>query len=525
LTPRTTILAALATALALAGAPRADPAGPVATLVTPVRGDVEKLDAWLEEYGRGRAALAESTREIYLRLLGKVGKDAAGRGKDCVAARLILLRAAGWQLTGMDASEVTRWIRERAQEELSDRLAPGRGKAILDWVLYELLAFPDRHTPLLRAVALRALQGRLEAREVEPHLLVAIMSAGRDRDGFVRLTVSDILRGRPEPFVTDYFLGALERREVSPEAFGAHLDALPDKDREAWLSTKGARVHDYVRLRLESKDWREASRALALAPRFEPVRIVPQLITGLGVWSLRDTGGSRRIRSEYRRTLKKVTGRDYGEDPASWARWWQSAVEGGSIPEPEVAAGGERTMATFYGLRPQSDRVLFLIDRSGSMRERLEGQSTRFQDAIERLLYTLKDLGPETRFGVVLFNAKGHPFQSGLTVADEDGLARLERWAERIRPDGGTSLYAGLDAGLPGLDDGTLIPEKIAYDTVVVLCDGETESSAWVAPWLAQYNLDARLVFHCVNIGGKPGGVLEALAAGSGGSFVAVETD
>ena len=523
--PRSTTLAACLAVLALgpASAPGAVAPGLAGPTVTaPVRDDVEALDAWLDEFGLGRNALAESTRDTYLRLLGKVGKDASGRGKNCVEARLMLLRAAGWGLEGTHTPEVARWIRERAQAELADRLAPGRGKAILDWVLYELLAFPDRHDALLRAVALRALEQRLESREVEPHLLVAIMAAGRDRDGFVRLTVADILKGRPEAFVSDYFLGALERREVRPELFDEHLGSLPPADIETWLETKDQRLFDYVRLRLESKDWREASRALALAHRFELSRIVPPLITGLGVWSRRDTGGARRVRHEFRSALKQITGRDHGEDPTSWARWWQSAIEGGTIPEPELE---ERTTATFYGLRPSSDRILFLIDRSGSMRERLEGQSTRFEDAVERLLYTLRDLGEDTRFGVVLFNARGHAFREGLTQATEDNLEQLKRWAGRIQPDGGTSLFAGLDTALPGLTAGTSLSGKVAYDTVIVLCDGETESATWVAPWLAQHNLDARLVFHCVNIGGKPGGVLEALSGGSGGSFVSIETD
>jgi uncharacterized protein with von Willebrand factor type A (vWA) domain len=246
------------------------------------------------------------------------------------------------------------------------------------------------------------------------------------------------------------------------------------------------------------------------------------LIQGLGVWSTRTIGGTKRIRHEYQRTLSRMTGHDYGLDATTWARWWQVAVAGGALPEAPPA---ERTEATFYGLRPASDRILFLIDRSGSMRERHEVRGTRFEDAVDRLLYTLRDLGPETRFGVVLFNARGHRFSAELEPADADTLERLERWATDLGPDGGTNLQSGLRAALPGLEQGELLPSAVPYDTVVVLCDGETESASWVAPWLAKYNLDARVVFHCVNIGGTPGGVLEALAGGSGGNFLSVAQD
>lgn len=517
-------LAALALALTLGGGsalavPTAAPAAPLAPLAT--KSDAEDLLAWLDKNGTRGDALALSVKEEYERVVERVGQDAAGRGKDSVPARIALLTAAGWGLV-KTRPKTAPYIRGEAQAVLASRLTPGRGKLIEDWLLYDLLSFPDRYEPVLRAVALRALENRLAAERVEPHLLVAIMTAGRDPDGFVRMTATEILRPRTESFVTNYFLGALERGEVRPEVFAEHLDGLSDKDFEAWMQAKKLRLFDYVRLRLEHPSWREATRALALAPRFEVAEVVPLLIQGLGVWSQRSSGGSRRVRTEYQRALKTLTGRDFGRDPAAWARWWMTALEGGNLPEMGEDRP-EQTEATFYELRPSSDRILFLIDRSGSMRERQEGTRTRFQDAMERLQYTLRDLGDETQFGVVLFNSTGHKFRNKLVSATPETLKELETWGKRIQPDGGTDLHSGLRVALPGLEEGTTHPTEIDYDTVIVLCDGETESDSWVAPWLAKYNLDARVVFHCVNIGGQPGGVLEALAKGSGGTFINVD--
>ncbi|MDF1797763.1 MAG: VWA domain-containing protein [Planctomycetota bacterium] len=522
--PHVGVLAGLALALALAGGAQA---GPVASPTAPreplaPRSDADDLVAWLDLNGTRGDALALSVKEDYERILERVGQDAAGRGKDSVPARVALLTAAGWGLMSK-RPKTAPYIRAEAQAVLASRLTPGRGKLIEDWLLYDLLSFPDRHEPVLRAVALRALESRLATDRVEPHLLVAIMTAGRDPDGFVRMTATEILQPRTERFVTDYFLGALERGEVRPEVFAEHLDGLSDKDFAAWMKAKKLRLFDYVRLRLEHPDWREASRSLALAPRFEVAEIVPLLIQGLGVWSLRSTGGSRRVCTEYQRALKTLTGYDFGRDPAVWARWWTTALAGGKLPEL-AQERPEQTEATFFDLRPSSDRILFLIDRSGSMRERQEGNRTRFQDAMERLQYTLRDLGPETQFGVVLFNSTGHKFRNELVSATPETLKELETWGERVQPDGGTDLHSGLRVALPGIVEGTTHPTQIPYDTIVVLCDGETESASWVAPWLAKYNLDARVAFHCVNIGGQPGGVLEALAKGSGGTFVNVET-
>jgi uncharacterized protein with von Willebrand factor type A (vWA) domain len=157
------------------------------------------------------------------------------------------------------------------------------------------------------------------------------------------------------------------------------------------------------------------------------------------------------------------------------------------------------------------------------MREGYGSQNSRFDEAVDRLLYTLRDLGEKTQFRVVLFSDGIQTFDTELTLATEGNLKKLKGWAHRVGTGGGTDLAGGVQGAFPGLTTGKLDPNEIDVDTVIVLCDGETENPDWVAPWLARYNDAARLKFHCVNLGGKPGGVLEALAKGSGGRFVLAE--
>jgi hypothetical protein len=249
---------------------------------------------------------------------------------------------------------------------------------------------------------------------------------------------------------------------------------------------------------------------------FELKRVAPYLIEALGAWSQREAPGKRRIVHECSSALGQLSGLHYGDNAIIWARWWKTATEGGKTPELIE----DSSTAAFFGLQPVSDRVLFVIDRSGSMRSLYSSKRTRFEESIQRLLYTLRDLGPDTEFGVVLFSNGGLSFSAQLESASEANLTRLETWALGLEPQGGTDLHSGFRAAFPGLERGSLEPAAIPYDTVVVLCDGETEDPAWVAPWLAEFNQTARLVFHCVNIGGTPGGVLEALATGSGGTFI-----
>ena len=65
--------------------------------------------------------------------------------------------------------------------------------------------------------------------------------------------------------------------------------------------------------------------------------------------------------------------------------------------------------------------------------------------------------------------------------------------------------------------------ERLEADTIVVLCDGETERGPrWVQPTLERVLPHHPLVFHCVLLGGRGDGTLRALAEGSGGSYLRV---
>ena len=485
--------------------------------------DCQRLLDWLERFGHTGSFLTASLKDDCKDLIGKVASRTSGRTDRAVEARRTLLTTAGWKLTDPDPPGVATVIRGYAQDALSERLRPGRGDTFFDWLMQDVTPHPDQFSLEMRVVALHALNTRMDMRaagtlEVE-QILVALMMSARDPEPMVRQTAIDFLAQRTEDFVTDYFLGELERGQIAPETLLTHLEQLQatsSKSHKAWWEKREARVLTYVRSRLESTSWREASCALAIAPLLDTAKIAPYLIQGLGVWSSSQLAGRMRVLSEFNQALSRLTERNYGPNSALWARWWQAETADGSFPENPTT----ETKATFFGLAPKSDRVLFIIDRSGSMRESYRGRKSRYDQAIESLIYTLQNLGESTRFDVVLFASEATRFPLEFATVNQANLERLKTWALDLGPGGGTNLRNGFEVAFPGLEAGTLSPTDIPYDSVYILCDGETENPAWVAPWLLNYNVAARLTFHCVNIGGSPGGALEALAAGSGGAFV-----
>ena len=349
----------------------------------------------------------------------------------------------------------------------------------------------------------------------------ALLALGRSAGREVATAARAALVGWDEPMVHQFFL------DIVAEGAGGAVQSLQhlEQVRSELGPSAIDRLRDITGRFYLSSDWRDAARARPLV-RSLPVRqAVPILIEALLTWERRaaDKAGSKRIFHEIVAELRRVSGRSIGADPASWQRWWK-AVQAGSVALPDEIeeAGGFMSTASFFGLQLLTDRVLFIVDRSGSMETRFGTTGReRYDQAIDELMGFLEQAGSETRFNVALFHDKGQRWRTGLQSNTESTATAIERWLSKQTPRGGTQLRAGIRAGL-GLDRNNRIDlDRVQADTVVLLCDGATaEGPRWVEPWLRRENEKAQLVFHCVQIGNGGDGTLQALARGSGGQFV-----
>jgi Mg-chelatase subunit ChlD len=144
----------------------------------------------------------------------------------------------------------------------------------------------------------------------------------------------------------------------------------------------------------------------------------------------------------------------------------------------------------YFQLEITSDRILFIVDRSGSMAEPAERRdrygkasgktSSKFsyvQDELETLLMAL----PETTQVNVLFFADGvEAFRTAdggrpeLIPLTTRGRTELVRYVRNLAPNGGTNLYTALDRALDlagrGLKDSAY---DVAFDTIYLLSDGK----------------------------------------------------
>jgi len=289
-------------------------------------------------------------------------------------------------------------------------------------------------------------------------------------------------------------------------------------------------LFQYVRERLPSSDWHLASRAVALSSALSDRRAAPPLIEAMNVWLTRKRGGlqAARLLGDLEVELERRSGRKLGQKPQRWRAWWR-AVRSGDTKLPSEDGTAERTRAAFFGLRPETDRVVFVLDRSGSMDAAMGtgtkttgGKArTRFDEAGTQLIRCLEGLGEDARFEVILFSDGLRSFRGELVPANEKNLKSLARWISLSGPDGGTNLRPGVRAAMR-LDD----PDTLEADTVIVLCDGETaEGPTWVGSFIRKHNDLARVRFHAVQLGGRSDGTLEALCEHTSGDYVEIKTD
>ncbi len=88
---------------------------------------------------------------------------------------------------------------------------------------------------------------------------------------------------------------------------------------------------------------------------------------------------------------------------------------------------------------------IFVLDVSGSM----QGKFATLADGVGR---ALKQMRPEDRFRIVLFNNRSWELTQGFVNATADNLTRYVSEVASVTPSDGTNLFAGLENGLSSLD-------------------------------------------------------------------------
>jgi len=482
---------------------------------------------WLE---RGEIGFAPGADALGLQICFDLLADQRERVAECAADGELLLDLAS---LGLDAqptpelragpSELER-VRRLAFEALTSWVVGPDREAAAAWLARILV---DRRAPLGRRAQALELVDR--ARPAAGRN--ALLTAARDPLDPLRPAMLDVLALWPDEAV-DSFLVSLIAHAFDEKGPTQPFTVLLKRVREVHQPLGRRATEDLcprLATMLIATDWRQAARAIELTRGLAPAYGVPLLLDALAVWTKRETlgGGSRRILDDVLRELRRRSGRSIGRSHLSWTTWWIAVRQGrvalageASASRPSDPPDEARTEATFFGLRPLTDQVTFVIDLSGSMSTGwgTTGHS-RYVEAVEQMMRFLQAAGERTRFDVVLFNGGVLRSNDKLVPATARNLDRARRALLELVPAGDTCLRPAIEAAL-GLS-GESAGRPLEADTIIVLCDGETsEGPSWVAPLLERVRDASQVRFHCVLIGTQGDGTLEALAEGTGGDFL-----
>lgn len=304
------------------------------------------------------------------------------------------------------------------------------------------------------------------------------------------------------------------------------------EDRDALDALLGSGLYD--------ERWEIRTATIRALRKVRSTQSIPELLALLES----ETG---RLQGEVEQTLHSLTGQRFHRNVVLWRRWWEKNREGfepvavGPLMEA-VAAEHE---PAFYGIRVVSDRVLFVIDVSGSMgfaldasetpghpnyrRQPGEGEASRYDVVRREFLRALAGVRDEGRFNVVFYADRAMVWSPRMAVMSGRSRVSIQKFVqERGAPEGATNVFAALRAAFDLADAAGGRSERgSAVDTIYFLSDGHpTTGDITERDQLLEYvrrrNVLGQIIVHAIGVGDAHDALfLRRLAEENGGRYVA----
>jgi hypothetical protein len=358
---------------------------------------------------------------------------------------------------------------------------------------------------------------------------------GASKRAEARAPLEQALQKTNEPRVASAAVAALGVLRAEDPAWLDDLRAMAGDSRRfvrnaalGDLVQRDPRMHEDLLIEaLSNEDW--TTRAVALEGL-----LAARTRAGTGAIVGRMAAEEGRMLARFADTLWQLTGQPFRMTPKAWESWWKTAqpdFEPIALEELELLRLAEErrrlsqstTANSFFGIRVISHRVIFILDVSGSMDERLltkfldEKGETRIAFAKREMIAAIQRLEKGTFFNLITFSQGIDSWTpSGMALSSPENIDSAVRYTEKILTGGGTNLFGALRAAFSD-------PE---VDTIFVLSDGEPTVGALIESWeirkeVATWNENRGVLINAISVGGKLN-ILEWLATDSGGSFTQV---
>lgn len=236
------------------------------------------------------------------------------------------------------------------------------------------------------------------------------------------------------------------------------------------------------------------------------------------------------LKYEIAMSLQRITGQQFGGIANDWKKWWTTNRNEFEFPStertspvtlsaPPPAIPWDEPRPNFYGMRVYAKRIVFVIDRSGSMRQDVDGV-TRLERAQYEMLHAIHALSETDSFNIVAFDDRMDVFSVRMMRATEENKALGIQYASSLTPRGGTACYEPLKMGLEAAND---------LELMLFVSDGEPTAGALVEPSaivaaISNHNLTQRTIINTLGIDARDQHekFLRGLAEKNGGKLLLV---
>ncbi len=489
--------------------------------------------------------LAERGDKKTLEIAWSVVKNDGEQPENRVVAARIVAKIDG---TKASAEFIKRALRVDIPVELRRGLAeiltafndPGVNKELLNE-----LGKGKAHEKLFQMYAVRSLQDERVDKALlkmlsdkEPEVVAgAARILGERRALEAGAALTKLFEKSKDKDVRRAAIDAVARIRVGDKAWVEELIALSKSDdpevRNLALTQLG-QTTDQTHLErlvgaLEDTNWSTRLAALEALEKMRTTESVTAIVNRMG----KEEG---RLLSEFAQALWRLTGQPFQEDAKAWANWWANSKDKfqllSDVDLDKVRSGEEeyrlrqttRVKSEFFGIKIVSRRVIFIVDVSGSMEEKLandyKGKAgwTRMEVARAELKKCLENLDPGAFFNILVFSSGVERWTDGTLVPCDDAhRAEALAYVEKLQAGGGTNLYDSLKDAFTDAE----------VDTIFVMSDGEPSMGEVLEPLVirehvATWNENRRIVINTIAVGGQFN-ILEWLAADSGGTHVKFE--
>lgn len=222
-----------------------------------------------------------------------------------------------------------------------------------------------------------------------------------------------------------------------------------------------------------------------------------------------------RMLAEIVDALRSLTGKPFGYAPGQWKEWWTRDKETFTLPDKASAlVSSQSNMTTYHGVPVLSNRMVFVMDMSGSMSE-VTGAESRMEQAKKELSRVLSQLNPASQVNLIFFDDRIEPWRKSL-VPIKTTLKEAQAIVARVAPRGQTNIFDSLEFAFTHKE----------ADTIYLLSDGDPTAGRIIDPddvlrEIRRMNRLRQIVIHTISFGSSE--FMRRLAAQNGGQYVEIK--